>query len=550
MAFPNNNSIVDYLKSTGQNSSSSNRAQLAVQQGIVSNANQYTGSATQNLALLAKLRGGSNAGGGSLAGSISQGNAQAGQTGGNAQAGSGRDYSGYLPSQDESDILLQNLIKQNQKQANRTLDEDRIKRDVEREFQSEIDSINRIYDNLLVRRLDDLQPELDNRTGQSRAIRARGGLLGSARGQSQAVEVENINQRLKSNVSQEVNAERANRISALLGEARQISTARIKEQRELIRQGGEDLINNLALQQERQQEDMSLFVKRLIAEGIDIEELSEAELEQVAKDLGVSSRAIADVYFDATADSRASAASQEIENAVLKQIQGGVTDPLKIANALGGQVSLSSINDVLNNLNPEGKVLGRGSTLIDPRTGRVIAYGQNSSSGSSSSSSTTRTTRGTTTTPTKDLMTFEEFKNDPQAKELIAAREQELQQTLAPSSREAYLREVYESSVQEVEQEQRGSLSNLTASNKRDLANAGLDVSGGDTQAYFLGTEPAFQDFFTREVALGNVGIGASLDEIHNLYTEWTNSKGGGNDEADLFELYSQLGVDVSAFQQ
>lgn len=54
-------SVVDYIKSTGGDSSFSARAQLAVKQGIVKNANQYVGSTAQNTSLLTKLRSGTPA---------------------------------------------------------------------------------------------------------------------------------------------------------------------------------------------------------------------------------------------------------------------------------------------------------------------------------------------------------------------------------------------------------------------------------------------------------------------------------------------------------
>lgn len=54
-------SVVDYLKSTGGDISFSARAQLAVKQGIVANAGQYTGTASQNTSLLTKLRSGAKA---------------------------------------------------------------------------------------------------------------------------------------------------------------------------------------------------------------------------------------------------------------------------------------------------------------------------------------------------------------------------------------------------------------------------------------------------------------------------------------------------------
>lgn len=51
-------SVVDFLKSTGGDSSFAARAQQAVKLGIVKNADQYTGSAAQNTSLLEKLRSG------------------------------------------------------------------------------------------------------------------------------------------------------------------------------------------------------------------------------------------------------------------------------------------------------------------------------------------------------------------------------------------------------------------------------------------------------------------------------------------------------------
>lgn len=52
-------SVVDYLKSTGQNSDFNSRASLAVSKGIVKSASEYVGSAQQNTSLLSSLRGGS-----------------------------------------------------------------------------------------------------------------------------------------------------------------------------------------------------------------------------------------------------------------------------------------------------------------------------------------------------------------------------------------------------------------------------------------------------------------------------------------------------------
>lgn len=64
------NSVVDYLKSIGQDSSFSNRAKLAAQYGI----SNYTGTAAQNLELLNKLKSGAASSGSSSSGSGYTGN--------------------------------------------------------------------------------------------------------------------------------------------------------------------------------------------------------------------------------------------------------------------------------------------------------------------------------------------------------------------------------------------------------------------------------------------------------------------------------------------
>jgi hypothetical protein len=57
-----NTSVVDFLKSTGGDSSFSARANLAVKHGLIQNTSQFRGSASQNTALLNKLRGVANSG--------------------------------------------------------------------------------------------------------------------------------------------------------------------------------------------------------------------------------------------------------------------------------------------------------------------------------------------------------------------------------------------------------------------------------------------------------------------------------------------------------
>lgn len=502
----------------------------------------YVGSSSQNNELLQKLLAG-NAGasvGGNNAGNASTPNI-------NAQSrAASKEFNvlDYAPSKTSQDNLLDSLIAENKKLAEGDVDEDKIRREVEDMFQSEIDAINRLYANIEAQRVEQLQPEFNNRTGQGRAIRAASGLLGSARGEAQAAEVDRYNNQIESSVRSEVNAERANRISALLGEARQISTARIAEATEAKRQGADSYIQYTQQQAERQEAQLSTFIQRMIAAGVDVQDLSPEELEEMATSLGVSANQIQGGYLDATRESN-------LQQEILGYVQEGMRNPVEIAQKLGGRADAAAVAELLESLgqNLSPVELNQGNKLVDPYTGKVIAFNPKTYAPSSSGGGGSSSGYYGIGNSGGSVMSFEEFKQTPEAAQLINTLQNEKRQTFTPQTSDNYLREAYDEMVAgagtqaQYSDDQSPSLSNLTSSNKRDLELAGLLQASGNTQGYFLSAEASFKQWYSRKVARGEINANATQDTIYQAYQEWEQEKDGGGSGQSLSDLLKAQGL-------
>lgn len=71
-------------------------------------------------------------------------------------------------------------------------------------------------------------------------------------------------------------------------------------------------------------------------------------------------------------------------------------------------------------------------------------------------------------------------------------------------------------------------LKNLTATNKRDLSQAGLASSDDSTKSFFLATPAAFRQFYQREVAQGRRATG--LNDLAAKYDAWVDKEDGDSD--------------------
>lgn len=450
------------------------------------------------------------------------------------------DLSGFTPELTESDRVLESLINQNRTEANKKVDESKIRRKTMEQFQAEFDAIEQLYSNMLNQRLDAEKPNEEKRFDALRASQARGGLLGSGRGSGQVAQVDAYNADIRGQIFNEITAKKSAAIAGILGEVRQANTKAIEEAREAKRAGADNLIKYLASQQERTDATTNTFIKRLIAEGIDVDELSPEELAEAAANLKVSVNKLTQAYSEATAGSREQKQQVSRQNAILGALKQGVNNPADILDILNfddegnqvGDITLEEVSAVLKAVQKDPKVLSEGQVLIDPNTGKVIyknpkTYkpdgGGNDGFG------------GGGNTPTIKIPSFEEWVKSDAAKGILEAEQNRMRQSFAPEKAEAYLREQYDAAAAEV----RASASNistgrLTAEDKQQLTQAGLSQSETPAQVYFSAAEPAFRQWWTRGVATGDFPVGATLDEIDAAHIQWEQEQAGGGDDYDF----------------
>lgn len=493
--------------------------------------NDYVGTAAQNAALLQKLV----SGGGSAAPAAGAAAAPAA-----APARTPVNVGAFTPKETELDRALQSLINQNKSDRDKKIDEEKIRQNTLRQFDAEFASIDRIYTDLLNTQLRAEEAPAADRMGMVRATQAAGGLLGSGRGASQAAEVEAYNVGIKNDIRAKINAEKSQRISALLGKARSISTAEIDRAREAKKKGAEEYIANLTTQQSRRKGNVSSVIKQMISQGVDINELTPDELKELAGNLKVDVNDLTQTYLDETKDSRAQMQAVSRENAIAGVIRQGITDPAEILDIVNfddsgkqiGDISLEEINKILKGTSPEYKTLSEGQVLIDPKTGKVVY--KNPKTYKPTGTSSGDGDYGAVTAP---VQTYDQFKNSAAAKEIIAAAEQERQMSLAPSAREEVLKAAYAEATANTQSATGGKLGNLTPEDKRTLQQGGLSGAPAQAQSYFLNAPSEFRQYYSRGVATGDFSPNASLDEIDEVYTAWYNAKEEGGDDLDLDDL-------------
>lgn len=163
-------------------------------------------------------------------------------------------------------------------------DEDAARREAQRNqmrmFQAEIDATNEVYDQLL----NEARLQGQGRLGSQRAIAARGGILGSdfAGAQKSRVQAANTQQ------ERAIQAERAARIGAILGNVRGAAAQELEARRAAYQQGADAIIANLAGQQQRREQNAQRFARDFIAQGIDPTEMDEAEIAEILDGTGIT----------------------------------------------------------------------------------------------------------------------------------------------------------------------------------------------------------------------------------------------------------------------
>lgn len=371
------------------------------------------------------------------------------------------------------DAALNRIVDNAGRVATSRLDEGEIRRRNVSLFQDQIDAVNQIYDSLVAGE----KIAGADRVGQGRAISNRQGLVGSMRGETQRANIVARNQE----IMQTIQAERAFKIGQILGEAQRQSLEEIQAERAAKRQGAQDYIDLIVTQDERRAKNLQTTLASLVSQGVTLDELSKDDMADLSKMLKVPEAQIRTTYETLTA-----------------------------------------------NGDPEQFTLGRYDIRYDSE-GNVIARGA-SAGGAGGSGSVTPSQNGDIN-DFVEVLSFEEFKNTQEAKDIIAAEEERLQMNFLQSKRDAILREAYNQELAAIQSETKKipssvNLGSLTPTNRRDLSQAGLISSDTATQSFFLNLPASIRDDIQRGVA---AGIISPSDLTIEQMQEVLESEGGSS---------------------
>jgi len=167
-------------------------------------------------------------------------------------------------------------------------DEDALYKKQLKMYQAEIDATNKIYDQML----NEARLEGQGRLGSTRAISARSGLLGSDFGAAQKEKTLGYN----SDVNQGIQAERSAKIGTIMGRVRQSVLDEVKLKNEARQQGAENYIAYIASSATRKENNLNKAAQAFLLNGIDPTTLDPAELEEIAKEGGLTPSGIVTQY--------------------------------------------------------------------------------------------------------------------------------------------------------------------------------------------------------------------------------------------------------------
>lgn len=177
-------------------------------------------------------------------------------------------------------------------QATQTIDEEGIRAASRARLQSLIDSINLAAQDQIAKFRN---TTAKNRTGQSYALAAAGGRIGSATSEGEFQNVENMNNAEAQTYQDEAN----NKINSLLSTAAKDATDEINAKRTAISQGADKYLEYLSGVSARKQAQATALVKNMLTLGVDPTNLSDSDVQKLQTQYGVSKDQIIALYNDA-----------------------------------------------------------------------------------------------------------------------------------------------------------------------------------------------------------------------------------------------------------
>lgn len=154
-----------------------------------------------------------------------------------------------------------------------------------------------------------------NRQGQSYALAAAGGRIGSPTGEAEFQRTEDYNNQEEQTYRSEANQ----KISALYGQANRDADAEIQARKQAIQQGIDKYFEFLDNQGKRKREQVSAFVKHMLAVGVDPTSLTDQDFEKLQDQYGFTKEQLSSLYSDAKAEKENADRTTEKENLDLEK---------------------------------------------------------------------------------------------------------------------------------------------------------------------------------------------------------------------------------------
>lgn len=177
-------------------------------------------------------------------------------------------------------------------QATSKVDEEAIRSATRARIQGQIDAINAAVQDQIVNFRNTTGK---NRQGQSYALAAAGGRIGSATGEAEFRTTEDYNNQEEQTYRNEGNV----KISQLLGAATRDADAEIKAKRDAIQQGVDKYFEFLENQGKSKRDQITAFVKNMLALGVDPSQLSDADFQKLQEQYGFTREQLGSLYTDA-----------------------------------------------------------------------------------------------------------------------------------------------------------------------------------------------------------------------------------------------------------
>jgi hypothetical protein len=194
------------------------------------------------------------------------------------------DFSSYVAPESEYETLAQSRYDTSQT----PIDRDKIRQETRQQFQAQIDAINSVFDQLVA----DARVEGQGRLGSGRAIQARGGLLGSARGSAQTEQIKGFNREVISGI----NAKRNAAITGIFAKADELAQNEILDREKAAREGADSFLQHLQTKEERKRGNAEVIIDSLVADGIDINDMEQEQVFDLAGRLGVNPEDLITIY--------------------------------------------------------------------------------------------------------------------------------------------------------------------------------------------------------------------------------------------------------------